>query len=229
MFQARSNPRKHRINTPTRPRFSPRGKHRLVAALAVVTGALLATGAPAQAFIVEDAPDCTNEPMSQPFTPWLDYFNYVQVAGGTFESGDHGWSLSGGASIANGNEPWNVSGDGSRLLKIPSGGRAVSPTICVGIEHPTLRFFADRDGGLMPLSTLAVGVRVRTSLGLTVELPIGVHLSSGNWSPTVPNAVVANLLPLLPGDHTPIEFTFTALGGGTWEIDDAYVDPYHKG
>ena len=39
--------------------------------------------------------------------------------------------------------------------------------------------------------------------------------------------VVANLLPLLPGEHTPVAFRFTALGGD-WSIDDVYVDPYSR-
>jgi hypothetical protein len=38
--------------------------------------------------------------------------------------------------------------------------------------------------------------------------------------------VLASLLPLLPGDHTPVRFRVTAQGG-SWQIDDFYVDPYH--
>jgi hypothetical protein len=42
--------------------------------------------------------------------------------------------------------------------------------------------------------------------------------------------IVANLLPLLPGDHTPVAFRFTPVGlGGDWRIDDLYVDPYRRG
>ena len=38
--------------------------------------------------------------------------------------------------------------------------------------------------------------------------------------------MVGNLLPLLPGDMTPVEFRFTPLLGGDWQIDDVYVDPF---
>jgi hypothetical protein len=36
--------------------------------------------------------------------------------------------------------------------------------------------------------------------------------------------IVANLLPLLPGDLTPIRLKFTSLLGD-FRIDDVYVDP----
>jgi hypothetical protein len=37
-----------------------------------------------------------------------------------------------------------------------------------------------------------------------------------------------NLLPLLPGNYTPVEFRFTPQGG-SWQLDDVYVDPHHSG
>ena len=40
--------------------------------------------------------------------------------------------------------------------------------------------------------------------------------------------VLANLLPLLPGAHTPVAFRFTPLLGGEWSIDDVYVDPFQR-
>jgi hypothetical protein len=42
--------------------------------------------------------------------------------------------------------------------------------------------------------------------------------------------LVVNLLPLLPGDYTPVAFEFTPQGyGGNWRIDDVYVDPRSRG
>ena len=35
-----------------------------------------------------------------------------------------------------------------------------------------------------------------------------------------------NLLTLLPGDRTPLEFRFTPEGGSSWTIDDVFVDPW---
>jgi hypothetical protein len=61
-------------------------------------------------------------------------------------------------------------------------------------------------------------------------VPIGIVLGGSAWGPTLPMPVIANLLPLLPGDLTPVRFRFTPAGiGGAWQIDDVYVDPYRGG
>lgn len=195
----------------------------VTAALAVFAMAMSASTASA-GLLVKDAPDCSPKPTSQPFLPWGDGSQYNLAPGGAFESGTQSWSLSGKASVVSGNEPWKVAGAGhTRSLKLPPGASATSPTICVGLEHPTIRFFAKNDRAL--LSTLSVEVITETSLGLTVAVPVGVLLPSGQWKPSPKFLVVANLLPLLPGNHTPVRFRVTSVGLGTWSVDDFYVDP----
>jgi hypothetical protein len=195
----------------------------MTTALAVVTLGLGASTASA-GILVKDAPDCTPKPTSQPFGPWGDTSQYNLAPGGSFEAGTTPWYLSGKASVVSGNEPWDVAGAGhTRSLRLPPGTSATSPTICVGLEHPTIRFFAKNDRLL--LSTLSVEVITETSLGLTVAVPVGVVLPSGQWKPSPKFLVVANLLPLLPGEHTPVRFRLTSVGTGTWSVDDFYVDP----
>jgi hypothetical protein len=74
-----------------------------------------------------------------------------------------------------------------------------------------------------------VTARVETSLGLVVEVPVGTISSlTGNgtqWNKTPVQVVLASLLPLLPGEHTPIQFRFAAVGTSNWVIDDVYIDP----
>jgi hypothetical protein len=194
----------------------------IAGSLAILALAMSASSASA-GILVKDAPDCTPKPTTQPFAPWGDYSQYNLAPGGSFEPGTQGWSLSGGASTVSGNEPWKVSGAGSRSLKLPPGASATSPTICVGLEHPTVRFFAKNDRLL--LSTLTVEVITETSLGLTAAVPIGTVLPSGQWKPGPKLLVLANLLPLLPGEHTPVRFRVTSVGTGNWWLDDFYVDP----
>lgn len=177
--------------------------------------------------LVKSATDCDAQTVEQPFKRWLDSSNYVLVPNGTVESGADGWSLNGG-SVVSGNEPWNVHGAGeSHSMKIPAGRSVTTGSICVGLEHPTLRFFAKSSGGslLGLVSTLTVEVQFEDSLGNVQSLPIGAVLPNGSWQPTLPYPVVANLLPLLPGEHTAVSFRFTAVGGANWQIDDVYVDP----
>ena len=59
------------------------------------------------------------------------------------------------------------------------------------------------------------------------RLPVGVVVNGGGWRPTPVMPVVVNLLPLLPGEMTPVAFRFTA-DGGDWLIDDVWVDPYSR-
>jgi hypothetical protein len=95
--------------------------------------------------------------------------------------------------------------------------------MCVGIEHPTIRLFAKNNRAL--LSTMTVEVIFETSLGLTAALPVGVLLPHGQWKPSPRFLMVANLLPLLPGEKTPVQFRVRSVGLGTWSVDDFYVDP----
>ena len=96
--------------------------------------------------------------------------------------------------------------------------------MCVGIGHPTMRFFAKRNSGSL-LATMKVEVLFNGLGGLLKGLPIGVVVAGTQWSPTLPYPVVASLLPLLPGQMTPVRFRFTPLAG-SWQIDDVYVDPW---
>ena len=102
--------------------------------------------------------------MSKTFLPWLDLADYTALSGADFETGAAGWSLDGSA-VTRGNEPYHVGGAGdSKSLALSSGDSATSPAICVGITHPTIRFFAKRrSGGLVSLSTLRVDVLFETA------------------------------------------------------------------
>lgn len=190
--------------------------------------ALFAAAAPsAQAgVLVSSATDCDEAASTQVFMPWMDVANYFLAPGGDFESGAAGWATSGGAGAAAGNEPWNVTGGGSSSLGLPAGSSATSPAVCVGIEHPTIRFFAKSSGASLG-SALRVDVLFEDAAGNEHDLTIG-HVGRGDWQVTPAYLIVANLLPLLPGEHTAVAFRFTPEGTGTWQIDDVHVDPYGR-
>jgi hypothetical protein len=195
----------------------------IAASLAVVALAAAAPSASA-GLLVKSAPDCDPQPGTAVFAPWGDRDNYNLAPGGDFESSTGGWTLGRGASIVSGNEPWKVAGAGhSRSLQLKPGAVATSPVVCVGLEHPTVRLFAKGKPAL--LSTLEVEVIATTSLGIKAALPIGVMLPNGQWKPSPKFLVLANLLPLLPGEHTPVQFRVRSLGLGTWSVDDFYLDP----
>jgi hypothetical protein len=188
---------------------------------AVAIGAFAASAS--AGILTASAKDCGDESLSQPFAGFGDSHQYKIVPGGSFEGALTDWTLMGKAKVVSGNEPWKVGGAShGKSLVLPAGSSAVTAPTCVGLAEPTLRFFAKKNSGL--LSTLAVSVYVKTSLGLVVPVPVGVVLGNGQWKATPQMLIVANLLPLLPGDRTPVAFQFTPLLG-EWQIDDVYVDP----
>jgi len=139
-------------------------RHGLMGAAATLIATLATAGTAHAGVLVTSAQDCTAAVLSSPFAPWGDRASYAQVSNGGLEHGTTGWTLSGGARVVGGNEPWKVAGarDGASL-ELPAGSSAISPPMCVGIEHPTVRFFARKNSGL--LSTLVVTARVHLSLG----------------------------------------------------------------
>ena len=201
----------------------------LAGLLALAAGLVLAIAPSAKAgLLVESASECEQQDLARVFLPWADIAQYQFGPDGGFESGGDGWSLSGGAGVVAGNSSHHVHGaDDTKSLSLPAGSSALSPTVCVGLEHPTLRFFSKKVSGSSLLSSMTVSVRTQTALGAMLELPVGVVTPTGSWQPTLPMTVVANLLPLLPGEYTPVQFRFTPLIGD-WRIDDVYVDPTRK-
>jgi hypothetical protein len=197
----------------------------LCAGASLASLALIAPAAEAGP-LVASAPDCDGQMLSQPFTPWADVMHYTPAADGGFEHGAAGWTLKDGGQVVDGNESYYVtSASDSHSLRLPAGASATSPTICVGIEHPTVRMFVRRAAGLT--GTASVEVLFEDAFGDVHAQAIGSVAGVGSWQPSLPLPIVANLLPLLPGDHTPVAFRVTGLTGDV-RIDDFYVDPYRR-
>src|SRR5262245_51615391 len=179
--------------------FSMNGLIRRVTLAAITAMAMTgAVAGPANVGVLAaSAKDCGDETLSQAFAGFGDKAQYKMVQGGDFEGSLADYTLIGGAKVVSGNEPWKVGGSGDgRSLVLPAGSSVITPPSCVGLKEPTLRFFAKKNSGL--LSTLAVSVYVKTSLGLVVPVPVGVVLGNGQWKAISPMLIVANLLPLLP-------------------------------
>lgn len=166
---------------------------------------------------------------SQPFLRWLDPLPYTLAPDGGFENGAAGWSLSRGARVVSGNEPFALSGPGSRSLYLPAGSSATSPPMCVGLLLPVVRFVGSGGGLLTYLQVEALytdaGGRQRSIPLLPGALP------SRNWQPTLPLLQLGGLLNTLTlnGVTTEMSFRFTPkglFGGGNWRIDDVFVDPW---
>lgn len=167
---------------------------------------------------------CSGQILEQTFLPWLDPASYVLLQNGALESSG-GWTLSKGAKLVAGNEPFHVHAANDRSsLSLPAGSSATSPPLCITLFHPDLRFFAVNTGSTLSL----LEVDVITKLGaIQLTTPVGLVTAGGTWQPTLPMPFLTNLLAPLSGT---VSFRFRPLGsGGRWQIDDTYVDPYKSG
>src|SRR5215207_3670985 len=199
---------------------------RILFACAAATMALLAPAGTANAGLLsQSAGPCPGYPLSQPFAKWLDPMKYTLAPGGSFES-SAGLTFTGGAKIVSGNEPNYLNGktDRSSVL-IPRGGTVTTGPICVGLDKPTVRFFARRPKfALLPLLTVE-GV-FTTRAGGTAALPlVGVPLAGNSWSLQLPFITTGALLEL--GDTTMMRFRIRAVSGD-WQVDDLFVDPWRR-
>jgi hypothetical protein len=199
---------------------------RILFATAVAAMALLAPAGTANAGILsQSAGPCPSYPMSQVFSKWLDPMRYTLAPGGSFES-SAGLTFTGGAKIVAGNETSYVNKrtDKNSVL-IPRGGTVTTGPICVGLDKPTVRFFARRPKfALLPLLTVE-GV-FTTRSGGTAALPlVGVPLAGNSWSLQLPFITTGALLEL--GDTTMMRFRIRAVSGD-WQVDDFYVDPLRR-
>jgi len=173
---------------------------------------------------------CGSTPTTKPFQVFGDSNDYSLVPNGGFEFGTGGWSLA-GARVAAGNESWSVRAPGdSKSLAIDSGGTAVSPTVCVDLSRPTYRFFARRTSGSW--GVLNLRIRWQDSPGHTTETTIAALDSNfGTGWRASPALNIASLLGLWNADQDKsVQLVFDPENyGGSWAIDDVYVDPYGRG
>lgn len=167
--------------------------------------------------------DCDQQ-LSQPFTPWGDPMQYTLVPGGDFEGSLDGWTLKGGATVVEDNEPWKVTAaTDHRALHLPTGASVVTPPLCAGLTHPTARLFTK--GGRLPLLAGArVDVLYPDEDGVLAGATLGVVLPSRDWQPTQ-QILTASGLPLLTGGTLALRITAQ---GAPITIDDVYVDPFRR-
>jgi hypothetical protein len=172
--------------------------------------------------------------LSQVFLRYADPAMYYLAPQGDFERS--AWS---GGSRASGNEPDQVGGvTDSRSMRLGPRDVAVSPNTCIGLDHPTTRFYVQRVSGVLPLS---LSVRYTGIDRRTHEIPVGAITppTTGAWAVTLPMPLLANFvvpvqaLGTAPTDPTlatgAVRFVLTAPAGTSWLVDDIYVDPYSRG
>jgi len=194
---------------------------RIVPVAAAVVASAFASAGPAAAATTDV---CVTPSFSQVFLPWKDTALYTKSPGGDFEGSLSGWALDAGARVTDGNESFQVGGARDRSsLVLASGASVVSSPMCVDRTYPSFRFFArNLTGGKGDLKVEVVwqesGVRRTSTAGLD-------KAAGTTWTP-----VKSLRLPtgaLSTNRLEPVTFRFTATGG-SYQIDDVYVDPFMR-
>lgn len=167
-----------------------------------------------------------NSTGTQVFAQWNDFANYFLAPNGGLENGSVGWSLGGGASVVNGNQPFYATG--SHSLSLPSGSTATSATTCIGQGDLFVRMFGADQGGTDS------GLRVRVVWYGLLNKVLGItdfntYNPGQAWSPTDKlsssgGSIAIPLLPILGSTSARVQLTPIG-SGSSWLIDDLYIDP----
>jgi hypothetical protein len=216
---------------------------RALACLAVLTPLVAASaaqadrggvshGAPmlAQAAAAPHTP-CTERMIERPFAAWDDNADYFLVKEGDLGSdANYDWNLGSGELIAE-NNPFSLYTAEESSLSLGEGASAESPTFCVTVDDPTMRFFVRNTGaetGTLKVQAVYFDENFEEHTYLLGTLTS--EDASDEWAPSPTLELAAPLVELLADGETPVSLRFTAEGEGSgWLVDDVYVDPYGKG
>jgi hypothetical protein len=183
--------------------------------------AVLAAGPANAATTTVDTSFCAMPVLTQPFLSAGDTNWYTLTPGETPGNFDGtGWTLSGGAKIVT-----TTLADGSTgsVLDLPSGSKAVSPTICVTSDYPTaraeVRDVVGSEGIFFYVSYEG------TSTWNTPKNTGQMHGSGTAWTLATP----VNLQPYNTLGWQPMRITLIP-GGKTsnFELYNLYIDPHAR-
>jgi hypothetical protein len=197
--------------------------------LAAISGLALFVAAPAaQAATTAANPQkCVPQPaLRQAFLPWADRGQYTLSPGGDIESPLAGWTLTGGARVVAGNEPFYVGRTVDKAsLSLPTGSSVVTAPICIDDTYPWFRLFARNTGDSK--ANLKVEILYLDTTGKLRTRASGTYkASTSGWAPTGTLKIPMTFDPTAAAGAAPVAFRFTPQGtGSSWQIDDVYVDP----
>jgi len=169
---------------------------------------------------------CPMPSSSQVFSGLGDSSYYSLLPGGSFQGPLNGWVLN-GASVVPGGEPWNVSNSANpQSLNLPAGSYAVTPTFCLTNLFPSWRFFADANNSSG--SQLQVTALYSDINGYSGQITATTQ-SSDNYSSWAATPVLPLGSAVPAGDTVNVRLVFSVgSSGGTWNLDDLYIDPYSR-
>ena len=177
---------------------------------------------------------CGQRANSKAFARWGDNNNYFRSPGGNFEYSstagvDDSWAETwdiysidriAPSLRASQDDPWDVSGPGTKSLLIKPSKAYVSPTFCVASDEESIRFVTKGPTG----QTMTVRVLVQSARGW--EGVDHVLTGTGSWA-VAPQLPIPNLRDDSGEQWVNIKFGSTS-GTGSWYVDNVMVDPWRS-
>ena len=171
---------------------------------------------------------CAAPLIEQPFMSFEDSRDYVLAPGGSFEDPTlAGWSLEDGAGVTTGNEPFKIRGlSDNNSLALPAGASATSPTMCVDLHWPTMRFVATQTGEKDAELEVEVLYPEADDKKATWHGAKKFKAKSRDgWRPTDDVKLSPDRGGKFAGGR-PVALRFTNTSDrGSWQIDNVYIDP----
>jgi len=183
---------------------------------------------------------CDGQSFTTPFAAWGDSASYTLIPGGDFEGTLEGWQASKKAKIVTDRVDNLGTGTDAAALALPAKSSVTSPPVCVTTDYPFMRFFARSTDGASgsrltvevlydnggPVTTVKVAdlPASSTSWILTPRLRTGVYLATlgATIGAVTTTGELTSSGDLVGAGDMRVRLT---ANGGSWEIDDMYVDP----
>ena len=162
---------------------------------------------------------CSDPVITNPFTAFDDFRDYVLAPVGDFEGTLSGWNLEGGATQV-------VDADGNTSLSLPAGSTATSPAMCIDLDYPTARFFASNstEDGDLQVDVMYVDHKKAYKPHKVAKLKAKQHRMLTKDIKINPNRGGKE------AGWRRVAFRFVADDDkGDFRIDDFYVDPRLRG
>jgi hypothetical protein len=165
---------------------------------------------------------CSYPSVGKAFSAWGDQNYYELAPDGGFEGGGVGWTLSGGARLAQANEDRFLNGpEDNKAVLLPYGASATSPPICVDETTPSFRAMTKNIGEKGAKLHITINYIVA---GGTKIMQTDAPPADKGWAATPPLQLQTE------GEAERVaRITFTSYERkAEYLVDDIYVDPFAR-
>jgi hypothetical protein len=174
--------------------------------------------------------DCPAAEVSQPFAPWGDANDYIEVANGSFDDGLTGWTVEGKPEAVSLVQTPDADGLPDNALQLSKGGAVLSPTMCYDLTRPHAKLFARAVDGKAREKSLKIRVVYpEYPKGNSKDIDVGEVATpeSSAWGPTPELSTSLERQRILPNEvgNRIFQLELVATGRGSWQLDDLYLDP----